>query len=288
VTSQPEPEWGWPGGAASDQGFGAPGAVSAASRQRASPTGRGGRGGLRTVAFSLVLVIGLAGLAAAAVGIAHRLLPRQFTPAQQRQIVGWEMARRWRTLPAGTIFPAAVPYTVPAAAFHGTAGLTLQARRLSIGSPENCSAALTAAAASVLDRRGCSTVLRATYRDASGSMVATVVVAVLPAGTATSKMLPDLRRAATAGDRLVDTFPVAGTGAEGFTDGERQLSYVSAAGPYVVLSTAGFTDDRGGVVSADPYVRAEMTGLARGLAGSAQQVLGKQPPRPVCPGAPGC
>jgi len=251
-------------------------------------TGRGCRGGLRTLAFSLVLAIGLAGLAAAAVGIAHRLLPRQFTPAQQRQIIDWEMARRWRTLPAGAIFPTAVPYTVPAAAFHGPAGLTLQAQRLSIGSPESCSAALTAAAASVLDRSGCSTVLRATYLDASGSMVATVVVAVLPAGTATGKVVPALRRAATAGDRLVDTFPVAGTGAEGFTDSERQLSYVSAAGPYVFLSTAGFTDDRGGVVSADPYVRAEMTGLASGLVGAAQQVLGKQPSRPVCPGAPGC
>jgi hypothetical protein len=262
--------------------------MSAASSRPPEPTRRDGRRGVRTVAFSLLLVVGLVGLAGAAVGIAHRLLPRQFTPAQQRQIIGWEMARRWRTLPAGKIFPAAVSYTVPATAFHGSSGLTLQAQRLSIGTPESCTAALSPAVASVLDHSGCATVLRATYVDASGSMVATVAVAVLPTSAATARVVPDLRQAATAGDLLVQTLPVPGTAALGFIDIDRQLSYVSAAGPYVVLSTAGFTDSRREVVSDDPYVRAEMTGLADGLVGSAQQVLGKQPLTPVCPGAPGC
>lgn len=238
--------------------------------------------------ISLLLVIGLVGLAAAAVGIAHRLLPRQFTAAQQRQIIGWEMARRWRSLPADTIFPATVAYTVPAAALDGSAGLTLQAQRLGISTPESCSSALSAAAASVLDRSGCSTVLRATYVDASGSMVATVAVAVLRAGTATGKVVAALRSAAGGTAGLVQAFPVPGTAAAGFGASERQLPDVSAAGPYVILSTAGFTDDRGAQVAQDHYVRAEMTSLADGLVSSAQQVLGKQPPKPVCPGAPGC
>jgi hypothetical protein len=253
--------------------------------------GRAGGGGRRIVqvtVFSLVLALGLIGLAAAAIGVAHVLLPRQFTPAQQRQIVGWEMARRWRVLPAGKIFPAAVSYTIPALALNASAGLTFQAQRLAVSSPESCSAALSAAAASLLDRTGCSAALRATYVDASGSMVATVEVAVLPAGTATGKVIPDLRRAIQDGDRLVETFPVPGTAGDQFSDSERQLSYVTAAGPYVILSTAGFTDDRGEVVSGDHYVRAEMLGLADGLVGSARQVLGKRPPTPVCPGAPGC
>ena len=262
--------------------------MSAASPAQAGPGRRGGRGRARTVVISLLFVIGLAGLATAAVGIAHRLLPRQFTPAQQRQIIGWEMARRWRVLPAGTIFPATVSYTVPAAALDGSAGLTLQAQRLGISPPESCSSALSAAAASVLDRSGCSAVLRATYVDASGSMVATVAVAVLPAGTATGKVVTALRSAAGGTAGLVQTFAVPGTAAAGFGDSERQLPDMAAVGPYLILSTAGFTDDRGAQVAQDHYVRAEMTGLADGLVSSAQQVLGKQPPTPVCPGAPGC
>jgi hypothetical protein len=243
---------------------------------------------VRAVAFSLLFAIGLVGLAAAAVGIAHRLLPRQFTPVQQRQIIGWEMARRWRVLSAGKIFPASVSYTVPANAFAGPAGLTLQAQRLGISQPESCRRARSAAAASVLDRSGCAAVLRATYVDASGSMVATVAVAVLPAGTATGPIVADLRSAARGAAGLVQTFPVPGTAAAGFDDDQGRLPDVAAAGPYVVLSTAGFTDDRGEQVSADHYVHAEMTSLADGLVSSAQRVLGKRPPMPVCPGAPGC
>ena len=261
-----------------------PGLVPAATRNR---TGRGGRGGLRVVVFSLLLAVGLGGLASAAVGVAHRLLPRHFTASQQRQIVGWEMERRWRVLPAGKIFPTAISYTVPAGALDGTAGLTLQAQRVGISPAESCGAVVSAAAASVLDHSGCGTALRATYVDSSGSMVATIVVAVLPAGAAASKVVPDLTVAGGA-PGPVQTFPVPGTLAAGFGDSERQLSDVAAAGPYVILSTAGFTDDRREQVSADDYVLAEMTSLAHGLVGSAQQVLGKPPPTPVCPGAPGC
>jgi len=54
----------------------------------------------------LALVVGTAGLAASAAGVSARLLPRRFTAQQQQQIVAWEMARRWRTMPAGKIFPS--------------------------------------------------------------------------------------------------------------------------------------------------------------------------------------
>jgi hypothetical protein len=240
------------------------------------------------VTFSLLLVVGLAGLGAAAVGVAHQLLPRHFTPAQQRQIIGWEMERRWRLLSAGKIFPAAVPYTVPASALGGSAGLTLQAQRLAISTPESCSSALSATAASVLDHNGCATALRATYVDSSGSMVATVVVAVLPAGAAASEVVPELGGTAGSSAAVVQAFPVPGTEAAVFGNSDRQLSDVQAAGPYVILSTAGFADDRGEQVSGDSYDLAEMTSLADGLVSAAQHVLGKRPPTPVCPGAPGC
>ncbi len=240
------------------------------------------------MAFALVLAVGLVGLGAAAVGIAHRLLPRHFTAAQQRQIMGWEMERRWRVLPAGRIFPAVVPYTVSAAELQGPASLTLQAQRLGISPQESCSAAVTTTAASVLEHGGCSTAFQATYVDSSGSMVATLVVAVLPASSAASGVAHALETAAYGAAGPAQTFPVPGTPAAGFGDAQRQLSHVEAAGPYVILSTAGFTDGRPGPISADSYLDAEMASLAEGLVSSAQRVLGKQPPLPVCPGAPGC
>ncbi len=238
--------------------------------------------------FVLVLTVGLGGLAAAAVGIAHQLLPRRFTVAQQRQITNWEMERRWRALEAGKIFPVTVPYTVSGAALNGSASLTLQARRLGISPAEGCSQAVSAAAAEVLDRGGCETVLRATYVDSSGSMVATIAVAVLPAGAASKSVAAGVSSTTDGAGGWVQTFPVPGTPAAGFGDQERQLSDVAAAGPYVILSTAGFTDDRLDQVKADDYVRAEMNSLATGLVKSARLVLGRQPPPPVCPGAPGC
>jgi hypothetical protein len=240
------------------------------------------------VAFALLLAVALVGLGVAAVGIAHRLLPRHFTAAQQRQIIGWEMARRWRVLPAGKIFPQVVPYTVPAGALDGPASLTLQAQRLAISPQESCSAAVTTAAASVLEHGGCSTAFQATYVDASGSMVATLVVAVLPAGSAAASVAQALKAGAYGTAGPAQTFPVPGTAAAEFGNGDRQLSSVQAAGPYLIVSTAGFADARPGLVSADGYVDAEMASLTEGLVSSARRVLGKQPPLPVCPGAPGC
>jgi hypothetical protein len=191
-------------------------------------------------------------------------------------------------LSAGKIFPAAVPYTVPAAQLDGSGSLTLQAQRLVIGTPESCSKAVSPAAARVLDRSRCSTVLRATYVDSSGSMVATVLVAVLPADAAARTVVAELASTAEGAGGPVQALAVPGTAAASFGDDQRQLSDVVEAGPYVILATAGFTDDRREQVTADDYVRAEMTSLAAGLVTSAQLVLGRPPPRPVCPGAPGC
>jgi hypothetical protein len=288
VTSQPEPPWGWLGGARSDQDLGEPAGLATANQAQGSPTRRGGGRGPRAVVFGLVLAVGLFGLGTAAVGVAHRLLPRRFTAAQQREIMSWEMERRWRVLPAGKIFPADVPYTVSAAALAAPAGLTLQAVRLGISPQESCSAAVTTAAASVLGHSGCSAAFQATYVDSSGSIVATLVVAVLPASSTASAVALDLKAAIYGAAGPAQTFPVAGTPAAGFGDAQRQLSHVAAAGPYVILSTAGFTDGRPGLVSTDDYVDAEMASLSEGLVSSAQRVLGKPPPLPVCPGAPGC
>lgn len=239
------------------------------------------------VAVTVVLVAGLCGLGIAAVGAAHQLLPRRFTAAQQRQIAAWEVARRWFAYPAGKIFPATVSYKVPGSAFLSTRGLALDARRLSIAKSTECSAtSVSTAAARVLRHYGCKAVLRATYVDASGSLVATVGVAVLPDSVAAQAAASRLGRPSA---EPLSSLQVAHSPAAAFGDPQRQLSRVTAAGPYVILSTAGFSDGRRRVdIASDGYLDAELKGLAAGLSASAGSVLGSQPPPPTCPGSPGC
>ena len=74
--------------------------------------GSAGRG--RRAAAVIALILGLAGFAVSAIGVAIQLLPRHFSASEQRQIEAWEVMRRWQTMPAGQIFPASVPYQLPA------------------------------------------------------------------------------------------------------------------------------------------------------------------------------
>src|SRR5215467_15784499 len=162
--SQPGSPGDWPegSGAASGHRPAVPAAMYPGPPERPVARGRAARR-RRFAVFALLLVAALSGLAVAAVGIAHGLLPRQFTATQRRQISDWEMARRWRVLSAGKIFPASVTYTVPATDLNATgSGLTLHAERLAISPVTGCAGALDPAASSVLTRYGCSTVLRAT------------------------------------------------------------------------------------------------------------------------------
>jgi hypothetical protein len=247
------------------------------------------RRGTRWTAMAALLGLGLCGLAAAAVGVAHEVLPRQFTAAQERQIMAWDMTRRWRALSAGQVFPASIAYKLAPQAVNESQGLLLDARRLEISPATGCATGVSGGAATVLAADHCSALLRATYLDSSGSMVATVGVAVLPdsqAATAAARALTahgqDLALA-------VRALPVAGTIARGFGDGQRQLSDVVPAGPYVILTTAGFTDGRRQVrLASDYYYDQEMTSLASGLTLATSSRLGATPSIPRCPGSPGC
>ena len=153
-------------------------------RERGAPAGRG-----RRAAAVIALILGLAGFAVSAFGVAIQLLPRHFSASEQRQIEAWEVMRRWQTMPAGKIFPASVPYQLPAKVLQDVAPLNLDALRVSIAPQESdCAKAVTSASAgAALRRNGCEAVLRATYVDATRSYVMTVGVAVLPnAAAATS------------------------------------------------------------------------------------------------------
>ena len=119
-------------------------------------------------------------------------------------------------------------------------------------------------------------------------MLVTVGVAVMPgAGAARSAA-----GALSAGQELhpgIRAVAFGGTLAASFGQRQQQLSWATSAGPYLILSTAGYADGRPEVpVSSDTYIDQEMTSLANGIADAVGAPLGVPPPVPRCPGAPGC
>jgi hypothetical protein len=258
-----------------------------------------GVGGRRAAAI-IALILGLAGFAVSAFGMAVQLLPRHFTASQQRQIEAWEVMRRWQTMPAGQIFPASVSYQLSAKALQDTVPLDLDALRVSIAPQEpDCAKAVTSAsAAAALRRNGCEGVLRATYVDATRSFVMTVGVAVLPnaaAATSADSGLTTPRLAAAHQASVHGRLPAGvlvmrfhGTGARRY-DYNRQISASFTAGPYLVMYAAGYSDSRPRVpVIQDKYSDDEMTGMAEGVAHTVARTLAASTAPPHCPGAPGC
>jgi len=237
------------------------------------------------------LVLGLAGLAASAVGIMVQVLPRRFTTQQQHEITAWEIGKRWRTWPASQIFPAAVSYQLSGIGSDNGAGLRLTAHRIGVASQASCGSATDPLVARVLARYGCLAVLRATYEDATGALAITIGVVVLPTQASANASLHALPRhgpdpGLTPGIRAV---PFAHTLVAQFGDGQRQLSSVSSAGPYLVMSTVGYADGRPRVEEfTDSYTTDEMTSVEHGIGNLVGGRLSALPPPLRCPGAPGC
>ena len=267
----------------------------AGHRRRGGSRGRG-----RRTAAVLALILGVAGLIVSLGEVAIQVLPRHFTADQQRQIEAWEVMRRWQTMPAGRIFPASVSYQLSAGLLQDEAPLSLSAFRVSIAPQQsNCAKAVTSAVTgAVLRRDGCEAVLRATYVDATRSYVMTVGVAVLPNAAAAASAdggLSQPRLTAAHEDAgigrlsagvLVVRFGGAGAGRY---DYNRQISASFAAGPYLVMYAAGYSDSRPRVpVADDRYSDDEMTSMAQGVAYSVANTLAASPAPPHCPGAPGC
>ena len=262
---------------------------------------RAGRGQGRRAASIIALVLGIVGFAISAAGVTIRLLPRQFTVGQQRQITAWEIGGRWEQLPAGQIFPASVTYQLSAEALQQVAPLNLNAVRVSIAPQQSdCAKAVTSAAAgAVLRRDGCQAVLRATYVDATRSYVMTVGVAVLPTAAAAADASTGMAQAKLAVAREADGAGRLAAGvlvvrfhgaAASLYDYHRQISLSFPAGPYVVMYAVGYSDGRPRlpVAKDDKYSDDEMTSMAQGVAQSVADTLDGAPARPHCPGTPGC
>ena len=230
----------------------------------------------------------LAGLAGALAALVLNVAPRTFSPAQQQKITTWEVGKRWRTWPAGRIFPAAIPYELTPAALDSPDGVRLAARRIGIAPQAPCAAAADRAASRVLARQGCEAMLRATYQDATGAFAVTIGIAVLPTPGQASDSVHALPRGVSA-TPSVRAVQFRHTLVAGFTDPARQLSQAISAGPYLVMSTVGYADGRPKVrESADPYDKAEMLSLASGISDWIGSRIGVSPPPPRCPGGPAC
>lgn len=240
----------------------------------------------RRTLLAAALLAGLSVLMVSVLGAVAQVLPRAFSPGQRQQIAAWEMGRRWRVWTAGEIFPAGAAYRLSASLFADGRPVELAASRVGIAPQARCRSALDPGAVRALDRDGCLAVLRATYEDATRSLAVTVGVVVMPDPAAAQAAL----RAFTGTQPRPGLRAVAfrHTPAAWFGDAERQVAWRSAAGPYLIMATAGYADGRPRAGQADPYAKGEMLGLASGAGQAIAGRLGARPPQPRCPGTPGC
>ena len=158
------------------------------------------------------------------------------TAAERAAAAAVAVARRWRTWPAGRIFPAILGYT--------TSLLNNDtARRVGISPDDTCAAALDPALAGPARRDGCRAGLRASYVDELQGVVYTTGVLAFPSpakAQAFDRGLPSGRPPAEGLRALA--FP--GTAAARFADDARQLAIARQEGPYVLLTVAGYADGR--------------------------------------------
>lgn len=173
-------------------------------------------------------------IAAAAAGLLAAEQGRQPTAAQRAAAAATAVARRWRTWPAGRIFPVSLPYS--------TSLLTSEtATRVAISPQDSCASALSAAAAADAARSNCRAGLRATYLDQLDGLLYTVGVLAFPGQRQAASFyarLPGGAHAVT----LLRALAVPGTASARFSQAARQWSTARRAGPFVVVAVGGYAD----------------------------------------------
>jgi hypothetical protein len=222
-------------------------------------------------------VFGLAAIAGGAVPIVLDLT-REPTDAEIKAAGEKEIGARWRALTASQIFPARVDTKGHDGKLRDLDPPAWSAVRAGLAPEAACGKALDAPVAKVLARHGCRTVLRATYVDGSGTLAATIGIAVLA----------DTRQAAQAEADLGSTLGVhgvkerygvrvaefPGTAAAGFEDSLRRDFWLDTNGtPYLFFRSSGWLADRGKVDQAQVL---EQFYFARMVVDSAVKALGAQ------------
>jgi hypothetical protein len=213
-------------------------------------------GGARLLGIALLGLVGLACVAAGlvqlgpAVAASVRPLREAATsPLEQRFTFD---RRAWRAVAVDDLFPPVYHSTTAAPLLGSERDFT----RIGLAQPADCRAALDPALVRLLSAHPCGPVLRAGYTDATGTLVATVGLAVLGTDPADEHEVS----AATESDHDdLGAIPVAfpGTPAAGFGAGQRVAFRVLAAdeAPFLTFAVVGFSDGRPAAADPGPDAR---------------------------------
>ncbi|MEV1084371.1 hypothetical protein AB0I98_40235 [Streptomyces sp. NPDC050211] len=154
----------------------------------------------------------------------------------------------WRNEAADTLFPA----TIGDEAYEAADKKIAQWNRMGISQDTSCAKGLSGNTKETAQKLGCEAVLRATYVDLTGEMVATVAIIVLPkGGTGAEEMgeyLSD-QESEVVPDGAVVPYAVPGTLAAKWQENRRNgmggaRSMGGATFPYAVAVTTGAVDGR--------------------------------------------
>ncbi|HEV7933013.1 MAG TPA: hypothetical protein VGP70_11985 [Actinomadura sp.] len=203
----------------------------------------------RVIAIAALAALGLAAMSGGGFALAHELT-RKPTAKEVEAAGAAELASRWRIRTAGEIFPATVDYSASGglAASRGKPDALLRARRAGIASAATCQEALDRRVADILVKHHCRTMLRATYLDASGTLVTTLGIAVMPSPDAADAVESEFNTAFGTGGNGKDGLRgvgFTGTVAEGFGDRQRQELWLGQnRTPYVFFHASGWADGR--------------------------------------------
>jgi hypothetical protein len=163
------------------------------------------------------------------------------TPAERAEAASAAVAARWRSWPAGRIFPAALGYATILRT-HETA------RRVGISPDYRCATALDAALAGPAREEGCQAGIRASYVDELDGVVYTAGVLAFPGraqAAAFTRRLPSFRLPSSRPlPAALRALALPGTVSARFTAAARQTATARQDGPYVLLTVAGYADGR--------------------------------------------
>ena len=188
-----------------------------------------------------MVLVALAGVGCLAVAVAAgraaiAAQTRPPTPAERAAAAAAAVALRWRSWPAGRIFPATLGYSTT---LRGREA----ARRVGISPSYRCTAALDAALAGPARHEGCRAGIRASYVNELDGVVYTTGVLAFPdaaRAAAFTRLLPSSQPPAAA----LRALALPGTASARFSAAARQTATARQDGPYVVLTVAGYADGR--------------------------------------------
>lgn len=225
-------------------GYAQPGSPVLGSPTPGAVPPSGGGGAARKVFGGLLTVFGVLGTLGGGALAAHA-----YSNSQQAIPNSAYGPTLWRNEPTEVLFPETVGE--PPNYTHDAADKEVaQWSRMGISEDTSCSKGLSGGTKESAERLGCKAVLRATYVDLTGEMVATVAIIVLPAGTAGQEMGEyfDDQEYADVPDAAVVPFAVPDTLAAKWQDNRRNGMGGTALGgdqlPYAVAVTTGAVNGR--------------------------------------------